>query len=509
MLCCLKGGFGVNILDVLVYFSDFRFVVLVLIGAITGLFVGSIPGLSVTMATALLVSVTYTWPTTDALATIMGVYVVGVFSGAVSAILINIPGAPASVVTTLDGYPLAKEGKAYTALKYTTIYSFIGSVFGFLALWLLARPISTIALKFTPIDYFLLALFGLTTVGSLTAKNFSKGLISATLGLGISMIGMDSVMGTPRITFGISDLQAGVSIVPVLVGLFGLSEVLTVIADGGVDGEVLKIKREIVKIKDILKHFWMSLYYCTLGTLIGALPGAGGPVASFIAYSQAKKIVKNPSTPFGEGAVEGIVASESSNNAVIGGALIPMLVLAIPGDAVTAIILSVFYVHGLQPGPLFIKTESDMFAAILAGGFLACIFLLFLGLLIAPRISKLISVPKKLLLPIVVVLCVIGSFACNNRMFDVLLMIAFGLVGFLMRRNGYSVAPMTLGIVLGGMMDANFRRAISLASSESNKLYALFGRPISIILLILTIGTIVLNSPVVIRLKKKYKKVKD
>ena len=492
-----------GILDVFSYFLDLQFVGIVFLGALTGLLVGAIPGLSVTMATALLVSVTYTWQTSDALAMIMGVYVVGVFSGAISAILINIPGAPASVVTTLDGYPLAKNGKAYTALKYATVYSFIGSIFSFILLWLMAKPISAIALKFTPMDYFLLALFGLATVGSLTAKSFSKGLISAAMGLAVSMIGLDSVMGTPRLTLGISDLQSGVAIVPVLVGLFGLAEVFTVIAEGSVDGNLLKIEKEAVKMKEVLKHFWKSLYYCTLGSLIGALPGAGGPVASFIAYSQATKLEKNPSVPFGEGAVEGIVASESANNAVIGGALIPLLTLAIPGDAVTAIILSVFYVHGLQPGPMFIKTNPTMLSAILAGGILACVFLLFLGLVVAPKISRLIAVPKKVLIPIVIVLCVIGSFAGNNRMFDVLLMIVFGLIGFFMRRYGYSIASMTLAIVLGGMMDANFRRAVSLAASEDNQLAALFGRPISMVLLAFTIITIVINIPAVKKLWKK------
>lgn len=491
-----------GILDVLMYFVNPQFILFVFLGALTGLLVGAIPGLSVTMATALLVSVTYTWNTSNAMAMIMGVYVVGVFSGAISAILINIPGAPSSVVTTLDGYPLAKQGKAYTALKYATVYSFVGSVFSFILLWLMARPIAAIALRFTPMDYFLLALFGLTTVGSLTAKSFSKGLISAAVGLIISMIGMDSVMGIPKLTFGITDLRSGVSIVPVLVGLFGLSEVLTVIAEGD-SGQILKIKKEIVKTRDVLKHLGMSMYYCLIGTLIGALPGAGGPVASFIAYSQATKLVKKPSVPFGEGAVEGIVASESANNAVIGGALIPLLTLAIPGDAVTAVILSVFYVHGLQPGPMFIKTNPAMFAAILAGGLMACVFLLLLGLGLGPRLSRLISIPKKILLPIVIVLCVIGSFAGNNRLFDVLLMFVFGLIGFFMRKYGYSIASMTLAVVLGGMMDSNFRRAVSLAMSEENKLLALFGRPISMVLLAVTVLTIVMNIPAVKRRRQR------
>ena len=484
------------------YLTDIRFILFVLAGALSGLFVGSIPGLSVTMATAILVSVTYTWATTDALATIMGLYVVGVFSGALSAILINIPGAPSSVVTTFDGYPMAKKGEAFKALKIATIYSFIGSVFGLVMLYVLGAPISRLALKFQPMDYFLLAAFGLSAVGSLTGESFVKGIISALAGLFLSMIGLDSVMGTPRLTMGIWDLQTGVPIVPALVGLFGFAEVLTVISDVDVKAQVSEIKKMSVKAKDVMKHFFHSLYYSTIGTLVGALPGAGGPVASFLAYSEAKRIVKHPKVPFGEGAEEGIVASEASNNACIGGALIPMLTLAVPGDAVTAIILSVFYVHGLQPGPMFIRTQPEYFGVILAGGFLGCLFLLLIGLFIAPKMVKIITVPKNILLPVVTVLCIIGAYSFNNRMFDVLLMILFGVLGFFMRRRGYSVAPMTLALVLGGMMDSNFRRAISLAVSEDNLMIALFMRPITLVLLILTLITVFMNVPIGKRKKK-------
>lgn len=482
---------------------DFHFILLVFIGSVAGLFVGSIPGLSVSMATALLVSITYTWETTDALAMIMGVYVVGVFSGAVSAILINIPGAPSSVVTTLDGYPLSKKGEAFKALYYATIYSFIGSVFGLVALWLFAGPVSTIALKFRPMDYFLLALFGLATVGSVTAKNYTKGLIAAGLGLLLSMIGLDPLVGTPRLNFGIDELKAGISTVPALVGLFGFAEVLSVVYDGHLKQNIEHMEKTHISLKEVLKNWKLSLYTSTIGLLVGALPGAGGPVAAFLSYNEAKRIVKNPEVPFGEGAVEGIVASESSNNACIGGALIPMLTLAVPGDAVTAIILSVFYVHGLKPGPLFIKESMDSFHAILAGGFVACVAMLILGLLVAPRISKLIAVPKNILLPIVTVLCVIGSFACNNRLFDVGLMFLFGLIGFLMRRRGYPSAPLVLALVLGKMMDSNFRRAVSLAAVADNKLAALFFHPITIILLICTVGVILSNIPFVKKLGLK------
>lgn len=500
MLCCLKEvNILSSIIDVFSYFIDIRFLMFVFMGSIAGLFVGAIPGLSVAMATALLVSITYSWNVHDAMATIMGVYVVGVYSGALSAILINIPGAPSSVVTTLDGHPLAKRGESYKALKYATVYSFIGTVFGIIALWLLAKPITNIALKFNPMDYFLLALFGLTTVGSLTTKNFSRGLISAAIGLIISMIGMDSVLGTSRLTFGIAQLQAGIGIVPALIGLFGFSEVLLNIGDNQVEAEVSKMVKTVVKIKDVLKHFWISLYFGVIGVLVGALPGAGGPVAAFLAYGQATRIVKNPSLPFGEGAVEGIIASETANNACIGGALIPVLTLAIPGDAVTAIMLSVFYIHGLRPGPLFMLESPDMFNTIVAAGLIASVFLLILGLVVAPKISKVITLPKRILLPIVTILCIIGSFATNNQLFDVGVMFVFGMLGYIMRKRAYSVAPMTLAIVLGGMMDSNFRRAVSLASSEDNFIVALLGRPITIVLLAFVIITLVSNVPAVKR----------
>lgn len=474
---------------------DPRFILMVLLGSVAGLFVGAIPGLSVSMATALLVSITYTWEHSDALAMIMGVYVVGVFSGAVSAILINIPGAPSSVVTTLDGYPMSKKGQSYKALFTATIYSFIGSLFGLLALGLLAEPVSRVAIKFTKMDYFLLALFGLATVGSVSTKNYAKGLISVMIGLVISMIGLDPLMGTKRLTFGIQNLAGGVSTVPALVGFFGFAEVLSVVYNMKQEQNVLAMEKAKVSLKEILKSWKLSLYTSTIGLLVGALPGAGGPVASFIAYNEAKRLVKKPEVPFGEGAVEGIVASESSNNACIGGALIPMLTLAVPGDAVTAIILSVFYVHGLQPGPLFITQNKESFYSIVVAGIIACFALLLLGLIVAPRICKVITIPKNIMIPVVTSLCVIGSFACTNRLFDVGLMFFFGLMGFMMRRFDYPVAPLILAMVLGKMMDSNFRQAVSLASSSDNPFMAMFGHPITIVLSICTLFVLLGNIP--------------
>ena len=258
---------------------------------------------------------------------------------------------------------------------------------------------------------------------------------------------------------------------------------------------VLAMEKTKVSLKEVLKHWKLSIYTSTIGMLVGALPGAGGPVASFIAYNEAKRIVKEPEVPFGEGAVEGIMASESSNNACIGGALIPMLTLAVPGDAVTAIILSVFYVHGLQPGPMFIRKNPEAFQAILIAGIIACFALLVLGLLVAPRISKVITIPKNVMIPVVTSLCVIGSFACNNRLFDVALMFLFGVIGFLMRRFDYPVAPLILAMVLGQMMDSNFRQAVSLASSADHPILFTFGHWQTVLLLLCIAWVLLGNIP--------------
>ncbi|MDK2944427.1 MAG: putative tricarboxylic transport rane protein [Mesotoga sp.] len=392
---------------------DLRFIFLVFVGAFAGLVVGAMPGLSVTMATAILVSVTFTWTVNDAMALMMGVYVVGVFSGAISAILINIPGAPASVATTLDGFPMTMKGQARKALRVATVYSFVGTLFGLIMLALLAKPVTKIALQFSPMDYFLLALFGLTTVGSLTSKNFLKGLISATLGVIISLIGIDPIMGTPRFTFGSMKLQAGISLIAALIGLFGFSEILVQIGQRSLQPIAGKLGKEKVGFRQLMRHIPLSLQSAVIGTFIGALPGTGGPVASLIAYDQAKKTVRKPEVPFGEGAVEGIVASESANNACIGGALIPMLTLAVPGDAVTAVLLSAMYVHGLRPGPLLFTQTPDLFYVILAAGIIGSLSIIALGIGVAPLMARMVLIPKKILLPVVAILCIIGAYAIN------------------------------------------------------------------------------------------------
>ena len=476
---------------------DLTFILLIFGGAFAGLFVGAIPGLSVTMATALLVSITFTWTVKNALAVILGVFVSGVYAGAVSAILINIPGAPSSVVTTLDGYPMARKGEAALALWAATFHSFVGSVFGFLVLMFVARPVTDFALSFSAMDYFLLALFGLTTIGTLTAKNYLKGGICAVFGLLLSMVGIDPFSGTARYSFGLTDLQGGIPLIAALIGLFGFAEVLDQVARGTMSAIAEKAGRMRYSFREMIRYLPLSLRSSVIGTFIGALPGAGGPVASIIAYDQARKSVKNPTRPFGEGAVEGVIASEAANNACIGGALIPMLTLAVPGDAVTAVMLAAFYVHGLQPGPLLFVRTPELFSVVLAAGFLACFAMLLLGMTVVPRLSGIVLVPKRILMPLVTVLCVVGTYAVNSSMFDVGLMFCFGLAGFLMRSRGYPAAPLVLGLVLGEMMDSNLRRAVNMAMAGDSVFLELFGRPSTVVLSLMVAFSVLAAVPAV------------
>ncbi|PKM75863.1 MAG: C4-dicarboxylate ABC transporter permease, partial [Firmicutes bacterium HGW-Firmicutes-15] len=368
-----------------------QFILYVGLGSILGLLVGALPGLSAVTGVALVVSISFTWGTNQAIAMVMGVYVMACFAGAITAILMNIPGAPAAVATSLDGYPMAKKGQAKKAILTAVIYSFIGSIMGLLALMLIAKPMSRIALRFSPMDYFLLSVFGLATVGSIASKDFIKGLICATLGVLVSCVGIDPIMGIPRFTFGNPYLVMGVPTIPALIGLFGLSEILEQLSVDVKKADILKIEKTEFSLSEIMKCWVVGLKGSIIGILVGILPGAGAPVASLLSYGNAKRSVKNNVVPFGEGAVEGIAASESANNAVIGGALIPMLALGIPGDSVTMIILSVFYIHGLIPGPLLFTETPELFSIIVAGGLIGCAFLLLLGYSTAPILAKVVK----------------------------------------------------------------------------------------------------------------------
>ena len=379
------------------------------IGTFAGIYIGAIPGLSVTMAVSLLISFTFSWDLLPAIALIIGVNVGGVYGGSRSAILLNIPGAPAAVATTFDGYPLAQKGEAGQAIGVTVGQSFVGGIIGTLFLGFGAPLVAEFALKFAPRDYMLLAIMGLMLVGSLGCESAARGIFAAAIGVFIGMIGIDMVTGQPRFTFGNVYLMGGVSYVVAMIGLFGMSEALYQLRDLSIYPVKQKVDKIVPGWKNVFKYMPLSLRTSLLGVLVGALPGTGGDLAALLAYDHARRTVKNPSAPFGKGAIEGLVAPESANNAAIGGAYIPMLTLGIPGDAVTAIIIGALTIHGLKPGPLFMTERPDIFWLMVGGMIIANLFLLIFGFSGIKLFAKIVEVPKQILMPSIIILSVVGA----------------------------------------------------------------------------------------------------
>lgn len=478
-------------MDVLQYlsvlFTNPLLIVLVAIGVFAGTYIGAIPGLSGTMAVSLLVSFTFGWQTNSAIALMIGVYVGAVFGGSRSAILLNIPGAPSAVATGLDGYPLAKKGLAGEAMGVATTQSFIGTVLGIVALATCAPLVAKLAMSFHSVDYLMLAVMGLMMVGSLGAKSMKRGLIAGAIGLFLGCIGVDSQTAVRRFTFDIVYLNSGVDFVVAMIGLFGASEALIQLSEMSVKPIKQKVGKVIPTWKTTLKHLPLTLRSSVLGVLVGALPGAGGDIAALLSYDQAKRSVRNPEVPFGEGAVEGIVAPESANNAAIGGAFIPMLTLGIPGDAITAIMISALTIHGLRPGPNMINTTPDLFWLIVGCLVFASVFLLVAGLTGIKLFTKIVEVPKAILMPLIMILSVIGAFAIRNSLYDILWMFGFGALGYFLKRFDYPVAPVVLGIILCTLFEDNYRRGVMLGGSIPAMLLSIFTSPLSIILFVLIV----------------------
>jgi len=467
--------------DALTSVLDINVILLTALGSLSGVLIGALPGLSVTMATALLVSLTFSWSMEYALAMIIGVYTGGVFGGSISAVLLNIPGAPAAICTGFDGYPLAKQGKAMMALGLARIGSFIGGLIGLFFLAAFAPPISVIALSFGPFEYLGLITLGLITIGNLSEGSFIKAIISGLVGLLLSTVGMDPVYGIPRFTFGSMELMSGIGLIPCLIGFFGLSEVIVQMRIPSHRHKMIdQLGNVIPKMKTFLKMVPLILRSSVIGAWIGALPGVGGTIASFLAYDNAKKTVKNPTQPFGKGAYEGVVAPEVANNAMIGGAMIPLLTLGIPGDAVTAIMMGAFIVHGLQPGPLMMVNSADLFWFIVILFLIANILFLFIGLFVTKYFTRILSLRPETLMPIVSVLCFVGAYAIRNSPFDIVIMVTAGLIGYLFKLIKFPIGPLIIGLVLGGMADGELRRVSMI--SEGNVLHMLFTRPIALVI---------------------------
>jgi putative tricarboxylic transport membrane protein len=436
------------------------------------------------MAVSLLVSFTFGWSVHNALALMIGVFVGAVFGGSRSAILLNIPGAPAAVATGFDGYPLAQKGLAGEAMGLAATQSFIGTILGVLALATATPLVAGFALRFHSIDYLMLAFMGLMMADSLGGKSLKRGLIAGAVGLLIGCVGIDPQTAVKRFTFGLVYLNSGVDYVVALIGLFGAAEALYQLARTEVKPVKQKVERVIPSWQTTLKYLPLTLRSAILGILVGALPGAGGDIAALISYDQAKRTT-HPQVPFGEGALEGVIAPETANNAAIGGAFIPMLTLGIPGDAVTAVIISALTIHGLRPGPLFLSDSPDLFWLIVACLVFAAFFLLLFGLSGIRLFSKIVETPRGILMPLILVLSVIGAFAIRNSLYDILWMFSFAVLGYFLKRYDYPVGPVVLGIILGPLFENNYRRALLLSGSLPGLFISIFHSPISISLFVL------------------------
>ena len=465
-------------------------------GVFAGIYIGAIPGLSVTMAVSILISFTFSWEVNPALALIAGIFTGGVYGGSRSAILLNIPGAPAAVATAFDGYPLALRGEAGPAIGLATVMSVIGGFVGIAALAVAAPAISEFALLVAPRDYFLLAVMGILLVGALSGESLAKGVFAGALGVTIGMVGLDPMTAEQRFTFGTIHLLNGIPYIVAMIGFFGVSEALVQMRD--MDAAVVRqqVGRILPSLAMVRRYLPLSLRSSVTGVVIGALPGTGGDVAALMAYDQAKRSVKSPSRPFGEGAYEGIVAPESANNAAIGGAYIPMLTLGIPGDAVTAVIIGALYIHGLKPGPLLLVETPHLFWFTVGNLVLANLFLLVFGLSGIRLFAKLVEIPKGILLPLIVVLSVVGTYAIQNSVIDVYWMVGCGILGYFLRVYGYQTGPVVLGVILGPLMDASLRRAmISVQDDPLALLRDMASNPLSLALVLSLVLMLASQSP--------------
>jgi putative tricarboxylic transport membrane protein len=469
---------------------------LVAAGTFAGIYIGAIPGLSVTMAVSILISFTFAWEVNDALALMVGIFMGGVYGGSRTAILLNIPGAPSAIATALDGYPLALKGQAGEAIGVSTVMSAFGGLIGVAALALFAPMISEFALTFQPRDYMLLAILGILLVGSLSGESLSKGVVAGAFGLLIGTVGLDPLTAEERFTFGYTELLGGINFVAVMIGLFGVAEALAQVRHLDLPAIKQKITRIVPSWGAIRKFLPLSLQTSSIGVIIGALPGVGGDIAALMAYDYAKRTVRNPEVPFGQGAREGLVAPESANNAAVGGAFIPMLTLGIPGDAVTAIFIGALYIHGLNPGPMLMIEQPHMFWFMVGNLVLAVIFMLIFGLTGIKIFTKIVEIPKGILIPLILLLSVVGAYAVQNSVTDVYWMLAFGILGYFMKLYGYQVGPVILGVILARLIDENWRRAIISEQEDLGVFFAnLLASPLSLVLLLAVILTVLSQTP--------------
>ncbi len=474
-------------------------------GVAIGIVFGSIPGLSASMAVALMLPLTFSMSASLGMNTLVAVYIGGISGGLISAILLNMPGTASSIATTLDGHPMAMKGEAMKALGLGIVFSAMGSIFSFLILTFCAPLLADICLQFTPVENFGICLFALTMVAILASGNMIKGVLAGMLGLMFTLIGMAPIDGTARFTFGNPNLLAGFDQLPTLIGIFAIADILCT-AEGMGSGKaaeaipIKKVKGFGFSMKEFVYHLPNFFRSALIGTGIGILPGIGGSTSGMMAYVTAKNMSKHPDE-FGKGCPDGIVATESANNATIGGAMIPLLVLGIPGDGVTAMMLGGFLIHGLSAGPLLFVKNADVVYGIFAACMLCTLIMLVVEWTCIKGFVQVLKVPKHILLPLILVLCCVGAYATNNRVFDVQSVLIFGIIGYLYHKFHLATTPFVLCFLIGEMLETYLRRGLM----QYKTFGAFFTRPIFDVFFFIAVGVVIWSVYKEIKLSKAAK----
>ena len=472
--------------DAFLQLLDLWIVAAALIGITTGVIIGAIPGLGPTMAIALLIPVTFAMQPVPAMILLLGVYQGAIFGGSISAVLVNVPGTPSSAATALDGFPMAQRGEGGRALRIALFASVFGNIFSCLVLMALAEPLARLALDFGPAEMAVLMLFALLVIVLFGGGSRLDALIMVLVGVCAGFVGLDPISGTPRFTFNSFAMESGLQLIPVLIGLFAMSEVFLQVFNRTPEvsaDDMPELRSSHVSFAEMWRMRLTLLYSSVIGTFVGILPGIGSTVPAFMSYNLARSRSKEPET-FGDGAVEGIAAPEAANNAVTGGALVPTLALGIPGDAVTAVILGAFMLHGLAPGPFLFEKNGLEVYAIFEALLFSSIPTIILGLLLFRAAIHVTRIQPRHLLPAIFILALFGAFSVNNNLFDVWVMLGAGFFGFLFRRSGFPLPPLLIGLILGHPFEQSVRQALLTSGGK----FAIFaGSPITRILLALIV----------------------
>lgn len=475
-------------------FLDPYLIGLIAVTTVIGVIIGALPGLGATTGAALLLSFTLTMEPVHAITVLTTIYVSATFAGSITAILINTPGTPAAAATCLDGYPLAQRGEAGRALGIAVVSSTFGGIFSVIALAIAAPLLANVAYEFRPPEYFALTLFGLSMLATISDGGAVKNLIGGLFGVWLATIGADHSTSIERFMFGQYELYEGLNFIPVMIGLFAMSELL-------VQSGRLKFIAQATRIKAVslptiadFKKIWKTVLRSSgIGTFIGILPAEGATVASMIGYSEARRWSKNKDE-FGKGAIEGIAGAEAANNAATGGAMVPTMVLGIPGSGTTAVILVGLLVHGLRPGPYLFTEQVDTVYSIFGAMLLANIMFLFIGMFAAKQFARISLIPVPLLWPVVFSLAVIGAYSLNQSLLDVWLVLIFGVIGFAMRRFGFAVAPVAIGLILGHMVETNLQNSLKMFDGQW---WLILTQPLALLFIVLSV--ISLFGPMVLR----------